>query len=126
MSGDGGIDLGAMGAKLSRLAEDLHRSAEGLRQAAAGATAQVYETTSTDGLMWVQVDGRCRVVSMRLNPRATRLGREGFHALVAATLNDAFAQARAGARESVAQAVPPSMRAWLAPDNDDAQGEQRR
>jgi DNA-binding protein YbaB len=122
----GGFDLGAMGDKLNWIADDLRRQADQLGQAVDASNQGSYTAASRDGLVRVTVSGQRRVTSVDISPHALREDPDTLDRLLAGTLNDALAQARAGAQEALLDNLPPELRSSIETTVDDARREAGR
>ena len=99
--------------RLGWVVDDLRRVGDGLQQTIDATAAQSYEAGTPDGVVRVRVNGRCRLTSLDLDPSLLRQDPGTLDALLTTTLNVALAQARAGTREALMDALPPSLRSGI-------------
>lgn len=92
------------------MADDLEGLADRLRSASETAQSQDFRAADPGGLIEVTVDGRPRVVTIRVHPDAFRDTPDLLDELFTGLLNDAIGQARAATRQALLTALPEPVR----------------
>ena len=105
------FDPDELGGRLRAIAGELGELSDRLQSAADGARSGDYRAADADGLAEVTVDGRPRVVELRLHPDALRSQPEELDQLLTGLLNDALGQARAATQQALLDALPGRLRA---------------
>lgn len=103
------FDAGALAGQLRAAAEGLRATSDDVHRATLRAQAEVLRLSDEDGLAEVQVDGRPRVLEIRLR-HAARHDADRLDHLLTGLLNRALTQARANTQQAVLAALPPAVR----------------
>jgi DNA-binding protein YbaB len=104
------FDPGELGAGLSAIADQLGDMSERWRQSLDEARRQEYRASDRDGLAEVTVDGRPRVIGIKLHPDALRAGQDEIDRLLTGLLNEALGEARTRTRAAMLETLPAELR----------------
>jgi hypothetical protein len=97
-------------AALRAAAEGLQSASDELRRAAEQAQARSFRVADDDRRAEVVVDGRPRVLDLRLRAEALRLGPGDLDRLLTGLINEALTQARASTQQAIFGALPGPVR----------------
>ncbi len=113
-------DLRSPVAEFEQVADDMRRYAEGLKSALTSAADRTYEITSDDGSVTVTVDGRPRVRSVRVDPRALRKDPADLAAKLTVVLNEAVRRSREEGYAELMDELDPTSRSMVRDGTADA------
>ncbi|WP_433795907.1 YbaB/EbfC family nucleoid-associated protein [Actinoplanes sp. CA-252034] len=96
--------------RLRTVAEEMSALSDDLRAATTAAHAREFHAADHDGYVEVTVDGRPRVISIRLHRDAFQLHPDDLDEMLTPLLNDVLGQARTAVRDAIFEALPPHLR----------------
>jgi DNA-binding protein YbaB len=106
-------NMAAEAEDLERIAGQMRRTADGINETLAAVAATAYEVTSANSEVTVVTDGRPRITTVRIDPRAMRLDPGTLSRLLTETLNTGLHTAREGGQAAFLADLDPATRETL-------------
>lgn len=100
-------------AGFEQVADEMRRYADGLKATLRAGAERTWDVSSDDGVITVTVDGRPRILGVRIDPRARRERPEILRSALVTVLNEAVRTSRQESSEAVLARLDPALRSAI-------------